>query len=95
MEKQIKSFQEIKLGDTVFENPEAGGVWDREMGHIIWIGNSQDLINSDYVSWLEQDEEDEEEEIGDYNWVVVQTDMHGQILFNYNCDPCGVVCFKS
>lgn len=57
------------------------------MGPIVWCGTYEQLLQSEYSTLLEEDEFYPCE----YKWVVVQCPFYGKTLFNYNCDPSGVV----
>lgn len=96
--KIIKTFEEVKIGDKAYENPFAGGQWANLEGMVIWKGDHNSLMHSAH-KFLWDDDEETPEEVLDYNWVVVS--MEDEIphfetltLFNYDCDPCGVVCYK-
>jgi hypothetical protein len=98
--KQIKSYNEVKVGDIAFENPDAGGKWDHELGEVLWVGTLQDLKRSPYkqtmIDWLNQCEEDNENPFDEYDLIVINLDGYdgGPTLFNYNNDPSGCVVFK-
>lgn len=94
-EKEIKSIEEVVIGELAYENPDAGGQWDIVEGIIIWKGTEGELHNSKFASLLDDDWneclEDIDEELF---FVVVKDEVYGNTLFLYNYDPSSVVCFK-
>ena len=91
--KTFKKFNDIVIDeDIAFEHPDAGGEWDNEEGLVIWKGNTKQLKKSPFKTLMES--QDPELYPEHYHWVVVETKDPDCILFNYDCDPCGVVCFK-
>lgn len=93
--RPILPYSKIKIGDIAFENPSLGGGWDNELGPIMWKGGAKELLKSKYkntaADWFS--DEDTEEIDSDYDLVVVDEIGYGPVLFNYNNDPSGVVCF--
>lgn len=97
--KTIKLFKDIEVGMMAMENPAAGGVWDNQLGPIVWKGSYAELKAHDNLSeyaldWEDFDEDDEEV-ITDYNLCIIDEEDHGYTLYNYNCDPCGAVVFDT
>jgi len=97
-EKKIKKYKDVEVGDIAFENPDAGGQWNKREGVVRWKGTAKELIKSKYKNlfrdWDIEDDIEFEEFAADYDLVVVDTDDWGKILFNYNNDPSGVVVFE-
>ncbi len=91
-QKLIKLYTEVKVGDIAFENPDAGGEWNHELGKVLWKGSLKEFEKSKYQSlmWDCEDECDP----GEYDLIVIN-DKFGPTLFNYNNDPSGCVVFKS
>ena len=88
-EKQIVPYSEVQVGDAAFENPDAGGQWNNQIGTIVWKGTKETIPNQ-YKDLLN---DWEEADVDDYDLVIVKTDQ-GPVLFNYNNDPSGCVVFK-
>lgn len=92
----IKSFDKVKIGDIAYENPTAGNEYNNKQGTIIWKGSYGDLLNSKYKDnfkyTIKEMEEDDTIKY-DYDWVIVDEPKFGITLFNYDCDPSGVVVF--
>ena len=44
--KQIKPYNQVKIGDMAMESPDAGNNWDHELGEIVWKGTLKELKNS-------------------------------------------------
>jgi len=92
--KPIKDYQDVKVGDVAFENPNAGGEWNNEQGKIIWKGTYDELLKSKYKDLLEDWEvNDEDDGPQNYDLVIIDIPSYGPTLFNYNNDPSGVVVF--
>lgn len=91
--KSIKPFSDVKTGNVAYEHPFAGGEWDNQEGPILWKGNIDDVLNSEWKNYF-SDWDMTPEEATDIDFVVVETNVWGPVLFNYNLDPCGVVCFE-
>lgn len=93
--KQIKPYNQVKIGDMAMESPDAGNNWDHELGEIVWKGTLKELKNSKYNDladyWF-----DEEDILEGYDLVVVITTGWdgGPTLFGYNEDPCSCVVFE-
>lgn len=86
--KTIKPFNEVQVGDMAYN---AENVNEKE-GVVKFKGTTAEIKASRYAVLLEvEPDSDEFEEYypEDYNWVVI-----GGVVFNYDCDPCGVVCFE-
>lgn len=99
-EADIKEYADVQIGDIAYENPDAGGVWDNELGPVLWKGTYQELLNSEYSSlrsdWDLNADDDEEEIMNDYDLIVIDNEEnYGPTLFNYNNDPSGCVVFKN
>jgi len=95
--KTIKSFENVQIGDIAFENPSAGGEWGNEQGPVLWKGTFEEVQQSKWNYLLEEWEMHDFEdthELDECNFVVVYLPMYGATLFNYNYDPCGLVCFE-
>lgn len=88
--KAIVPFKHIEIGDSVYEHPDAGGSDDNYKGTILWKGSMKEFRKEygepDYLDMIDQLPEE-------YNWVLVKT-SDDSILFNYDEDPSGVVCFE-
>jgi len=93
MIRPIKPYADVKVGDSVYNNPCPSEVGDYE-GKVVWKGTVDELMTSQYHWTLDDDwgdgEIDPVEMARDYDLVLVSTE-DGLILFNYNNDPCGVV----
>lgn len=93
----IKAYADVQVGDMAFENPDAGGEWDNELGEVLWKGSYKELLKSKYKSlksdW-DLDEDEEEEVMEEYDLIVIE-DQDGPTLYNYNNDPSGCVVFKN
>jgi len=93
--KNIKPYNQIKVGDIAMEHPDAGGCWTNKIGKIVWKGTGDELLKSKWkdkvINWGE-----EAEFIYDYDLVIVKTEsvFEDYTLFNYDNDPCGVVVFE-
>ena len=95
--KQIKPFEQVKIGDIAFENPDAGGEWNNEEGPIIWKGTFEEVLQSRYDSELKEWEEYADadlDELKECNFVAVDLEIYGSTLFTYDYDPCSLVCFE-
>lgn len=94
--KKIKKFSEVKIGDMAYENPDAGGEWDNDLGEVLWKGDYKELTKSKYKKliqdWEVEDEDEREDEMNNYDLIVI--DDGGPTLFNYDGDPSGCVVFK-
>lgn len=93
--REIKTYEEVQIGDIAEENPDAGGVWEGgQIGRILWKGTLAELKKTLYKpllsNWDMLDEEIEE----CFDLVVVDDKGYGLTLFNYNNDPSGCVVFK-
>lgn len=97
VKSSIKPYNKVKVGDDAFENPDAGGQWNKKIGKIIWKGTYQELLKSKYKNTVSDWDFDDEIEFDEYDLVVV--DLHGNqggpTLFNYDNDPSGAVTFES
>lgn len=95
--RKIKTFKQVNIGDQAWENPDAGNVWDKKEGNIIYKGSTEELASSIwgkmYYDMLRDCGLSGDEIDDDYQWVVVQTEDEGRILYNYYCDPSGVVVY--
>lgn len=98
--ENIVPFSELKIGDILYDQPIPG--MDHIVSHkyrLIWKGNFKELVDSGYSSILE--DEDEEVKTMDYDWVIVELIgepcqcYQGPELKNYNCDPVGLISFRS
>lgn len=105
-QKLIKDFSKIMIGDIAYENPDAGGEWDKKIGKIVWKGTFKDALRSNYRSSAKEilDQYSADEDIqalnDDYEWVIVkENSIYGKftdyVMYNYNGDPSGVVCFDN
>jgi vacuolar-type H+-ATPase subunit H len=97
VKSSIKPYDKVKVGDDAFENPDAGGHWDKKIGKIIWKGTYQELLKSKYKNTVSDWEFDDESEFDDFDLVVVDLygSQGGPTLFNYDNDPSGAVTFES
>lgn len=97
----IKPYDDVIVGDMAFENPDAGGVWDNELGKVLWKGTYTELLDSEYSNltsdWEIEHSKDEnqtdEKYMAEYDLIVIANE-YGPTLFNYNNDPSGCVVFK-
>lgn len=94
--KKIKPYDQVKIGDMAMENPDAGGVWDHELGKIIWKGTLMELNSSKYRDLIGGLEDECEDILRGYNLVVVKTTGWdgGPTLFGYDEDPSSCVVFE-
>jgi hypothetical protein len=92
MNKEIVDYENVKVGDIAYENPDAGGEWNNQIGVVKWKGTTEELMNSEYkelsLDWIEN-----EINMDDFDLIII-SDIQGPTLFNYNNDPCGCVVFK-
>lgn len=100
MEKPIKPFSEVKVGDMAYQSPDAGGNWDEKEGIIVWKGNSHDLkrdYKSDFYTIMEEGDHDSLDDMAKAydEWVVVVLEIYGETVYGYNLDPSSVVCFET
>ncbi len=91
--KTIKPFSDIKIGNIAFKNPTTGGEWNTPGGPVVWKGNIDQLFNSIWKNHF-SDWDMSPKEAVNIDFVVIDTDDWGHVLFNYDYDPCGVVCFE-
>jgi len=93
--KNIKTYNQVKVGDIAMEHPHAGGFYDHELGKIVWKGTADELRKSKWVDLI-MDWETEKEYIDDYDLVIVKMegDFPDNILFSYDNDPCSCVVFE-
>lgn len=91
----IKTFDEIEVEkDGAYEHPNAGGEWNNLDGEILWKGSYSALLESDYA-YLISEFDEEDEGATDYDQlVVVDLEVYGATLYNYDCDPSGVVSYQ-
>lgn len=99
---RVKEFSEVEIGDIGYINrlgyEDSPPTEEDELGEIVWVGDFRALLDEEehrelYLTW----EVDPVQMLADYNELVIIRDKdHGfNILFNYNCDPCGVICFTT
>lgn len=88
--KESKTFEEVEIGDVCIgcDIPDIEGT-------IVWKGTHEQLKLSPFRILLE-DIDDVAEDLSelDYDWVIVETPDYGHMLFNYDCDPSGVIVLK-
>lgn len=91
--KQIKPYNQVKIGDMAMESPDAGNNWDNELGEIVWKGTAFELEKSQY-KYLADDDEWTDDDLYEYDLVVVITTGWdgGPTLFSYDEDPCPCSC---
>ena len=95
-DRKIKPFLQVTVGEEAYHHE------DHELiGFIKWKGNTKELKKSQYSNLLVEDiadnsspEEDEDDLLSDYDWVIIDEPMYGATLYNYNCDPSGVITFS-
>lgn len=95
-DRNIKPFLQVTVGEEAYHHE------DHELiGFIKWKGNTKELKKSQYSNLLVEDiadnsspEEDEDDLLSDYDWVIIDEPMYGATLYNYNCDPSGVITFS-
>lgn len=92
-QKKIKLYSEVKVGDIAFENPDAGGQWNNELGKVLWKGSFKEFEKSKYQHTMWDIDEKDEFDPSEYDLIVLQEE-YGPTLFNYNNDPSGCVVFK-
>lgn len=93
--RKIKPFLQVTVGEEAYHHE------DHELiGFIKWKGNTKELKKSQYSNLLVEDiadnsspEEGEDDLLSDYDWVIIDEPMYGSTLYNYNCDPSGVITF--
>lgn len=85
--RKIKPFSQVNIGEEVFNHED-----EESVGFIKWKGSLDQLKSSEYYYLLVGDNEDEIPE--DYEWVIIEDDMYGDTIYNYNCDPCGVIIME-
>jgi hypothetical protein len=88
--EEIK-FEQVKIGMIAYS------VDTLEVeGKIIWVGKVLDLHPEhlpELLDWVEVGESLREIQ-DNYDLVVVRNEDSEETVYNYNNDPCGVVCFK-
>ena len=95
--KKIKPYNQVKVGDMAFENPDAGGEWDNEIGEVLWKGTYGQLKKSKYKNTLlDWDDITNESDTETPDLLVIQTTGWdgGPTLFGYNNDPSSCVVFE-
>ena len=93
--KKIKPYNQVSIGDQAFENPVAGGEWNNKIGNIIWKGTYNELIYSKYTHLSNDWADMGPVEFDEYDLIIVAYPGQGNILFNYNNDPSGLVVFET
>jgi hypothetical protein len=86
VQDNIKTFDELEKNDRCFhiEDPDY-------IGYII----SKYKSTRDLPKLIYEDLINEVPDVpDDYEWVILKTEDNETILFNYNCDPSGVICLK-
>ena len=94
--RKIKPFLQVTVGEEAYHHE------DHELiGFIKWKGNTKELKKSQYSNLLVEDiadnsspEEGEDDLLSDYDWVIIDEPMYGDTLYNYNCDPSGVIIME-
>ena len=92
----VKEFSEVEVGDLCYsaEFP------DLYQGVVLWKGESLRGMGSPFKKMFKHTiedilgmfEEGGEDEL--YKWVILDIDEYGPEIFNYSCDPSGVIAFK-
>lgn len=96
--RRIKELSEVEVGDIAYRVGSGDSpTTEDEVGEVVWVGDFRALLYEEehrelYLHW----EASPAEMLADYNELVVIRDIDGfNTLFNYNCDPCGVICFAT
>lgn len=90
-----KPFEKAQIGETVVFSCDLSNEI-KPMGKIIWKGSYKELMENEelkhhaYVLDPEDDLDQEEDELNYIDWVIVD-DGTETTLYNYDCDPCGVM----
>ena len=95
--RKIVPFDKVNIGDEVLNYED-----EELVGEIKWKGNNLELQRSTYNILLQSsvDHEDpkyikeELENLSEYDWVIINDPMYGDTLYNYNCDPSGVIIME-
>ena len=86
-----KPFKDVQIGEITVMSFEPHDI----EGPIMWKGTLDELKENEpyrsFIGCLESDYPDELDELDDYDWVIVNSKIGGPTLFNYNCDPSGVM----
>ena len=83
-----KPFKDVQLGETVLMSLEPND----KVGTIMWKGTFKELKeNKAYRSFAELIEYEDPDELDGYDWVIVNSITEGPTIFNYDCDPSGVM----
>ena len=86
----MKTYEEIQTGNKAFN----ACYQDDYEGEVLWKGTYAELKKSIYADTaMDWEGFEDETDFDDYDLVVIDTDW-GPVLFNYDNDPCGVICFK-
>ena len=94
--RKIKPFNKVKVGDTVYENPNVDGEWNNAFGEVVWKGSGEELLKSKWKKLLADVELDSSDEVYNLDWVVVDDITYGLELYTYNDDdPSSTVVFES
>jgi hypothetical protein len=93
----IVDYKNIKIGDTLYENPKSDGNSDTVIGTLLWKGTYAQFRKSKYSHAIAADHEaNEPKRLNNkkYDLVVTNDGRYGDIIFNYAYDETGFVVFK-
>ena len=86
----VKPYKDVQVGDIAYNTPNGDGPTDKPIGTVLWVGDYEELENSEYKGLI-PDWENLKEDSEGYDLIVINDTGHwpGPYLYNYDNDPCG------